>query len=176
MKRRLAVAAVLAAAVLIAGCCPCGFGKKKAPAPAKPTAAPKIARVFYKSWIETVDADLAKLTLNRSRTEYKYASPVSGNPISSKTTSQPEKKLEPAQAQAIAAFVLASGFLDLKGAYGAPEGQRYYPYEITVHLEGGKPKHVLFRSNPSYEGMPEPFKKLEAFLKRLPESASKKAE
>ena len=127
--------------------------------------------LVYKSWTQTVDADLAERTLARSRTEYTYPTPVSGTPSSMKTLSMPTKTLAATQAEAIAAFVLASGFIDLADAYGAPEGQRYYPYEITVHRAGGKAKHVMFRSNPSYEESPAAFKKLEAFLQGLPGTA-----
>lgn len=55
-------------------------------------------------------------------------------------------------------------FWDLEEAYGAPDGLRYYPYEINAEMPG-KSKKVIFRSNPSFDLAPQPFRAVESFLK-----------
>ncbi len=57
-------------------------------------------------------------------------------------------------------------FWELEDAYGAPEGQRYYPYTISA-TQNEKTKTVVFRSNPSFGLAPEVFRTLEKFLNEL---------
>jgi len=126
-------------------------------------AAPEITRVTYRSWQESIDANLAARTLTRSRTEYEYASPTSGTPSSASTISEPPVTLDTERAAELAGVVRDSGFLALEDAYGAAEGARHYPYRITVHLADGTRKEVLFRSDPEHETRPEAFATLEEF-------------
>jgi len=56
-----------------------------------------------------------------------------------------------------------SGFMELNDTYGAPEEQRYYPYNLKVKI-GEREKEVLFPSTPSFESEPEAFKKVKEFL------------
>ncbi|MBN1674178.1 MAG: hypothetical protein JXR37_24225 [Kiritimatiellae bacterium] len=145
-----------------------GPGSDAAATPAEPApAAGQVTRIRYASWQETIDIDAARRTIVQTLTEYEYPNPVSGTPSRSRTRTVLDGMLTPEQIDALQAFVGESGFMALKPAYGAPDDQRYYPYAITVHVGGRKPKEVVYRSNPSYEEMPEPFRKLEAYLQEL---------
>jgi hypothetical protein len=158
--RSTLVAATLLVAILLPSACATDAGTR-------PEADPTVIRVTFKSWKQTVDVDLMARTLARSHTEYTYSSPTSGTPSSASTISEPAVALDAAKVEEVRALVLGSGFLDLEKAYGAPEGERHYPYRIIVKFDGGDRKEVLFRSNPSHEEKPEAFAKLEAHLLAL---------
>lgn len=57
-------------------------------------------------------------------------------------------------------------FWELEDNYGAPEGQRFYPYTITAKKDT-LTKTVVFRSNPSYGLAPDAFREVEKFLTEL---------
>lgn len=65
-----------------------------------------------------------------------------------------------------------NGFLKLGDAYGAPQDQRHYPYSILVKTNGIQ-KKVIYRSNPSFDEAPYPFKTLESVLFNLSQVLSK---
>lgn len=126
-----------------------------------------LVSVVLNAWNEHVQIDARAMTIVHTQTEYEYASPTSGNPTGSKLHKLLDGKITPEQRDALGKFIRESGFMDLKDAYGAPEGQRYYPYRIEVTFEGQPKKVVEFRSNPSFENEPESFKKLETYLRQM---------
>jgi hypothetical protein len=74
--------------------------------------------------------------------------------------------LPEAEWTALKRFIRDSGFETLADAYGAPEGYRYYPYNLTIAW-GDAVKDVQFRENPSYDRPPEVFWEIERYLKAL---------
>ncbi len=160
MRPTIAISTVLVALLLLPAC-ETGGGKTDAPGPAETR---QVTVVSYRSWKQTVGVDLMGRLLSRSHTEYAYSSPTSGTPSSASTISETPVAIGAAKVEEVRALVLGSGFLDLENAYGAPEGERHYPYRIIVKFDGGDRKEVLFRSNPTHEAKPEAFAKLEAFL------------
>jgi hypothetical protein len=120
-------------------------------------------RVRYSSAFE--DIEIAADILTYTKTTYEYDNPVSATPSGSSSTSF-HKALSRSEVRKLSSFIMESGFMELGPAYGAPEEQRYYPYEIHVKL-GEITKVVMFRSNPSYEEAPEAFRKVDEYLHQL---------
>lgn len=134
---------------------------------AVPTLAEPITRIHYQAWDGGVDVDLVERTLVRGEIQYEYPSEVSGTPSGSSSVKHPTLKLTPEQVDDLRTFVEECGFMELDEAYGAPPDDRFYPYEITVYLEGGKTQSVLYRSNPGYGDAPAAFQKLQDYLTNL---------
>lgn len=100
-----------------------------------------------------------------TRIEQEFANPVS--PIPSATRAiRTQGELSQAQLDGLRKRIETSGFWKLKDAYGAPDGQRFYPYRIDLNLDG-QSKQVLYRSNPSYESAPSAFTEVESLLREL---------
>jgi hypothetical protein len=126
--------------------------------------------VHYKSWND--DINIENKYINHIRTEYEYDSPVSGNHSGSKQLLLTDNILTEQQWEDLETFIKGSNFERLEDIYGAPEGYRYYPYNLTIGWGTGK-KEVKYRSNPSYEQAPEAFKNIENYLFALSEQARK---
>ncbi|MBL8018323.1 MAG: hypothetical protein JNM27_01540 [Leptospirales bacterium] len=100
-----------------------------------------------------------------TRLEQEFANPVSPVPSSTKATSM-QGGLTGDQITRLRNTIQKNGFLGLNATYGAPEGQRFYPYRIELNIDG-QAKSVLYRSNPAYESAPKPFSELESLLNEL---------
>lgn len=100
-----------------------------------------------------------------TRLEHEFANPVS--PVPSKTTATSmQGGLTEDQLTRLRNTIKKNGFLGLNATYGAPEGQRFYPYRIELSIDG-QAKSVLYRSNPAHESAPRPFSELESLLNEL---------
>ncbi|MBI2900890.1 MAG: hypothetical protein HYY17_11955 [Planctomycetes bacterium] len=169
MNVRPLVAALILPAAWFGGCA--DKGKKE---PSRSDAKPALVSVRYDAWAEDIHVDGDAMTIVHTKTEYTYARPMDSNPSGSEVHKILDGRVTKEDLEALGAFVRESGFLDLKDAYGAPEGHRYYPYNLEVTFRGEKPKKVQFRSNPEFESSPEPFKKLEKRLAELSEAVRKR--
>jgi hypothetical protein len=128
----------------------------------------------YHSPEEDIEIDAREKKIVRTENEYEYESEVSPNPKSVKVLTRLNATITGEQLEQVASFILASGIMQLAASYGAPEGQRHYAYEITVTFEGKPPKRVTYLSNPSFEGEPEAFKKVVAYLHELSRQLEKR--
>ncbi len=115
----------------------------------------------YRAWNMGAAWDGASDVVLVERVDYKYDSPVSATP-SGQTSREVEAALSPERAKALKAALLADAdaFFALTDSYGAPEGERYYPYAITLTV-GTRSKTVVYRSNPGYPEPPEAWKRIE---------------
>ena len=102
--------------------------------------------IVYHSPFEEVEIKGLQLTYKRHT--YQNESPVSGNPVGMQTTTR-VVAVTREEVEKLLAFIQTSKFYDLQDTYGAPDGHRYYPYEIHVT---GKDyvKNVTYRSNPEF--------------------------
>jgi hypothetical protein len=123
--------------------------------------------VAYRAWNESIRADLHHRTLLHTRTEHTYDNPVSANPSGSREVMVVDRALSIREVFGILRVVRRSGFLELGDSYGAPEGERFYPYRLEVEFSEGPAKGVLHRSNPAYPEEPAPFKALVEHLRGL---------
>lgn len=89
------------------------------------------------------------------------------NPVSSMPSARKEIKktvnISAGDISRLKSTIKANGFMSLpKTEYGAAQGDRYYPYTISVVLNG-KQKKILYKSNPSpeTEQAPKAFSELE---------------
>ncbi|MCX7024547.1 MAG: hypothetical protein NT080_07995 [Spirochaetes bacterium] len=91
---------------------------------------------------------------------YSYDSPIADTP-SGQRNEDFIVALDGSQAAALRKAVMADAdaFFAMNDWYGAPAGQRYYPYSLTIQI-GERSKTVLYRSNPGYDEPPEPFGRL----------------
>jgi hypothetical protein len=121
-------------------------------------------RVCYDSWID--DITVEDQHLRHVVTEYEFDSPMSSVPSRWQTVVKTDADLPEDEWKALKRFIRDSGFETLADSYGAPEGYRYYPYNLTIAW-GDAVKEVQYRSNPSYEGPPESFRAIERYLKEL---------
>ena len=133
---------------------------------------PPTLQIHYAAWNESIRIDGATGSFKHTTTDFEYESPTSGNPKSSTVNIMAEGTVDEAQQTALAQFVNDSGFLTLDESYGAPEDQRFYPYELKVMLPDGFEKNVMFRSNPEFEESPEEFKAVVDELRKLSKSIS----
>ncbi|MCE9597813.1 MAG: hypothetical protein K8S54_07585 [Spirochaetia bacterium] len=97
-----------------------------------------------------------------TRIEQEFANPVSAIPSGTKATTM-QGLLTPEQLGRLTRTIQNNGFMKLSAAYGAPEGQRFYPYRIEACING-ETKQVLYRSNPAYESAPNAFSEVEKLL------------
>jgi len=91
-----------------------------------------------------------------------YDNPVSSVPSSS-TSKTNAYKIENYQFTEVQQYIENAGFWNLNDAFGAPENERYYPYEISVKW-GDKTKKALYRSSPGAEAAPSEFQNVVKYL------------
>lgn len=126
--------------------------------------------VHYQSWTDEITIE--NKHIKHVHTEYEYDNPVSGNPSGSKQSVLTDTDLTQQQWEDLKTYIRNSGFEKLEDVYGAPEGYRYYPYNLTIGW-GTEKKEVKYRSNPSYGEAPLAFKNIENYLFALSEQARK---
>lgn len=126
--------------------------------------------VYYQSWTDEIIVE--NQHLKHIHTDYEYDNPVSGNPSGSKKSLLTDADLTKQQWEELKILIINSEFEQLKDAYGAPEGDRYYPYNLTISW-GTDKKEVKYRSNPSYEEAPLAFQTIEKYLFTLSEEVRK---
>lgn len=102
------------------------------------------------------------------RVEYDYGDVPSGTPNSVIRHSQ-TFSLSQEEVKDLLAKLDQVGFWELDSMYGAPADQRYYPYRISIQL-GKEFKEVIYRSNPSYDGLPQAFREAEKLIIQLAKS------
>lgn len=117
--------------------------------------------IQYDSW--TDDITIENKHIRHVETRYEFENPVSSIPSSWHEVVLTDANLTDQQWSDLKQFIKDSGFETLKDAYGAPEGKRYYPYNLTI-ARGEERKEVQYRSNPSYDKPPEPFWAIEKYL------------
>ncbi len=74
-----------------------------------------------------------------------------------------KRYVSPKEQRRLIQQLLVLKFWDWKDSYGAPEGQRYYPYYFHVRWKKQE-KEVIYRSNPMYPPPPPNFTKLEEYI------------
>jgi hypothetical protein len=126
----------------------------------------EVLRVCYDSW--TDDITVEDRHIRHEITEYEFADPRSGVPSSWRKVVVTDADLPEDEWTALTRFIRNSGVEGLEDAYGAPEGVRCYPYNLTVAW-GDAVKEIRYRSNPAYGEPPEVFWEIERYLKELSE-------
>jgi hypothetical protein len=126
--------------------------------------------VLYKSWTDEITIE--NKHIKHVHTEYEYDNPISGNPSSSKQSVLTDANLTEQQWEDLKTYIRNSEFEKLEDVYGAPEGCRYYPYNLTIGW-GTETKEVKYQSNPSYGEAPLAFQNIENYLFSLSEQARK---
>jgi hypothetical protein len=126
--------------------------------------------VHYQSWTDEITIE--NKHIKHVHREYEYDNPVSGNPSGSKQSVLTDHNLTQQQWEDLKTYIRNSGFEKLEDVYGAPEGYRSYPYNLTIGW-GTEKKEVKYRSNPSYGEAPLAFKNIENYLLTLSEQARK---
>ena len=132
-----------------------------------------LVSINYHSWNEVIEIDARRGRIVDRETRFEYESDVSDTPKSSKTVTPLDAPVTKDQIKQLTDLVTHSGVMQLAASYGAPEGQRSYPYEIDITFEGEPTKIVKYRSNPSFEAEPEAFTKVVAYLHDLCRSFEK---
>jgi hypothetical protein len=133
-----------------------------------------LSSAVYRAWDEEIRVDADAMTILHTQTQFEYADPTSAVPASSRVEKLLEGKVTPEDVEALAKFIGQSRVMDLKPQYGAPEGERHYPYGLEVRFRGGELKKVEFRSNPAYGDPPEAFQRFEKHLKDLSDAIRKR--
>lgn len=121
-------------------------------------------RICYDSWID--DIIVEKRHLRHVVTEYEFDNPLSSMPSRWQAVVVKDVDLSEDEWTDLKRFIRDSGAESLADTYGAPEGVRYYPYNLTIAW-GDKVKKVQYRKNPSYDEPPEIFWEIERYLKAL---------
>lgn len=98
-------------------------------------------------------------------TEFVFDNPVSAVPSASRTITR-TGQLVAEQVTALEHLITETDFFNLKDAYGAPDNERFYGYDLTVTL-AGRTKSVSFHSNPAFGSAPSGFSKIERFLIKI---------
>jgi hypothetical protein len=113
------------------------------------------------------DIRIEKGRLSQINYTYTYENPASPIPTKrDQVIAASNKMIDPMMLAALKILVAESGFMELSDSYGAPEGNRFYPYSIEVKYKG-KTKAVKYRSNPQFENAPSSFRIIEVFLLNL---------
>jgi hypothetical protein len=98
-----------------------------------------------------------------------YDNPISAIP-SKRVEVTKKGKLSRSAHDSLLSLIKSNGFMSLKKSiYGAGEGERFYPYTLTVKNKN-KEKKVLFRSNPSAPSAPKEFSEIEVALQKIVKS------
>jgi hypothetical protein len=109
------------------------------------------------------DIEIKNAHIKHVQTQYEFDNPVSAVPTRSRTVELTDSELTQAEHEELVSFIRGSGFDSLAPAYGAPVDRRHYPYVLTIGF-GDDRKTVTYRSNPSYDGAPEPFRQIEDYV------------
>ncbi|MCK4665140.1 hypothetical protein KAU33_00220 [Candidatus Dependentiae bacterium] len=152
----------------------CSFGEKKTsessaqltkkPSEVKPTTVVEDLYVRYNYSCE-VKSDTIHIKNNKLTFTYVDTSKLADLPIvmeqrpywTNKEFITIEKDLTDQEVKKLKELIKTSGFFKLNSIEGmTDENQRYYPYFITVKLDG-KTKLVEYRSNPDGPSMPKAF-------------------
>jgi hypothetical protein len=113
------------------------------------------------------DIRIEKGRLSQINYTFTYDNPASPIPTGrDQVVAASNKNIDPMMLAALKIIVSESGFMELSDSYGAPEGNRFYPYSIEVKYKG-KTKAVKYRSNPQFEAAPSSFRIIETFLVNL---------
>jgi hypothetical protein len=123
-------------------------------------------RIVYDSWSDDITVEAKHL--RHVETQYVFDNPVSSVPSRWQEVVVTDADVPDHEWTALEHFIRNSGFERLAESYGAPEGSRYYPYNLSIAW-GDTVKEVRYRQNPSYDEPPESFKAIERYLKALSE-------
>ena len=88
-----------------------------------------------------------------------YSNPVAAEPSALQTVRK-EGRVTAGEATELLRFIRATGFFQLKAAYGGGPQERSYPYRITVWNED-KEQQVTYYSRPDVEPRPSAFAETE---------------
>jgi hypothetical protein len=124
----------------------------------------------YTSSNKTITIDGINITVQEWIEQ--YDNPVSSTPSSRKEVVK-NSTVTVSQTNELKEMIKKKGgFMSLpKNEYGASASERFYPYTITVNVNGKK-KKVLYRSNPApeTEKCPKAFSDLEKLVNQLADS------
>ena len=124
----------------------------------------KTLSIHYKNWVD--DIRLEDRHIHHVVTHYVYDNPVSGIPSSWENQVVLDADLTDLEWTALSQFISHSTFDQLANRYGAPEGERAYPYTLTIR-QGEMKKTVAYYHNPAYEVAPEAFREIEEYVTNL---------